>query len=144
MTAIGIRCAPMARSKRYEFSKEVKRQANARSGGRCEAVGVAYGLEPGQRCNAPFKAGAKEFDHYPLPATMEDSDTLENCMVCCPDCHGHKTRTLDIPVQAKTKRVSDKASGVVKPKGTIPSRPFCGYASNARDINDDLLEADQP
>lgn len=131
----------MARSRRYEFSKEVKRQANSRSGGRCEAVGVAYGLPPGQRCNSVLVR--KEFDHYPLPATMEESDVLENCVVCCPTCHKHKTRTLDIPVQAKTKRVSDKANGIVKPKGTIPNRPFVGFPSNSRDINADLYE-DQP
>lgn len=133
----------MARSHRYEFSKDVKRAADKRSEGRCEAIGVAYGLEAGQRCNAPFKGGKKEFDHYPLPATMEDSDTLENCVVCCPACHAHKTRTLDIPVQAKTKRVSDKHTGVVRPKGSIPNRPFGGFPSNSRDINADLLEADQ-
>lgn len=102
----------MPRSRRYEFTKPVKRDALARSGGRCEAVGVVYGLKPGERCNAPFKAGAKEFDHYPVPATEEGSDALENCVVCCPACHAHKTRTFDIPVQAKTKRVSDKHDGI--------------------------------
>jgi len=109
------------RSRRYEFSKQVMREALARSGGRCEAVGIAYGLERGQRCNAVFKGGVKEFDHYPLPATMEGSDTLENCVVCCPTCHKHKTRTLDIPVQAKTKRVSDKHLGI---RRTKPKSPF--------------------
>lgn len=132
----------MARSRRYEFNTQTRRDAFDRSGGRCEAVGVAYGLEPGQRCNAVLVR--KEFDHYPLPATMEDSDTLENCVVCCPTCHKHKTRTLDIPVQAKTKRVSDKHKGIVRPKGSLKSAPFGGYASNSRDINDDILEADQP
>jgi 5-methylcytosine-specific restriction protein A len=112
----------MARSKRYEFSKATMRAANARADGRCEAVGVAYGLERGQRCNAVLKA--KEFDHYPLPATMEGSDTLENCVVCCPACHKHKTRTLDIPVQAKTKRVSDKHLGISRPKHQWGSRPL--------------------
>lgn len=113
----------MARSRRYEFSKSVKRQANARSGGRCEAVGVAYGLPAGKRCNALFKGGRREFDHYPLPATMEGSDTIDNCVVCCPECHGHKTRTLDIPVQAKTKRVSDKANGI-RPTPKLQSQGF--------------------
>ncbi|WP_108459153.1 HNH endonuclease [Devosia naphthalenivorans] len=97
---------------RYEFSKKVRREADERSGGRCEALGEIYGLEPGQRCNAPFKAGAKEFDHFPVPATEKGSDTLDNCVVCCPTCHAHKTRTFDIPVQAKVKRVSDKHRGI--------------------------------
>ena len=131
----------MARSRRYEFPKPVMRDALARSEGRCEAVGVAYGLEPGQRCNAVLVR--KEFDHYPLPATMEGSDTLGNCVVCCPTCHGHKTRTLDIPIQAKTKRVSDKHNGIVRPKGSIPNRPWGGHPSNVRDIRADLTE-DQP
>ena len=114
----------MARSVRYEFSKPVMRQANERSGGRCEALGEVYGLEPGQRCNAPFKAGKKEFDHYPVPATEKGSDTLENCVVCCPDCHGHKTRSFDIPVQAKVKRVSDKHQSITrKPSGFPKSEP---------------------
>jgi 5-methylcytosine-specific restriction enzyme A len=128
------------RSKRYEFGKDVKREADKRAGGRCEATGWVYGLEPGQRCNAPFKGGKKEFDHYPLPATMEDSDTLDNCVVCCPACHSRKTAKFDIPSQAKAKRVNDKHTGIVKPKGQITNRPFGGFPSNVRDINADLIE----
>lgn len=108
----------MPRSKRYEFSKAVQREALARSGGRCEATGAVYGLQPAERCNAPFGTKRPEYDHYPLPATMEGSDTVENCVVCCDTCHGFKTRTFDIPVQAKTKRVSDKHNGI----GRKPSR----------------------
>lgn len=99
---------------RSEFSKPTKREALKRSGMLCEAVGAVYGLEPGQRCNAPLSHGV-EFDHYPVPATERDSDGLENCVACCKTCHGHKTRTFDIPVQAKTKRVSDKHLGIRKP-----------------------------
>ncbi|WP_131798193.1 HNH endonuclease [Devosia elaeis] len=106
----------MARSRRYEFKKSTMREAFARSGGFCEAVGVAYGLQPGQRCNTPLDGKRKEYDHYPLPATMEESDVLENCVVCCVPCHKHKTATLDIPVQAKTKRVSDKAKNIGRQK----------------------------
>jgi 5-methylcytosine-specific restriction protein A len=106
----------MARSVRYEFGKQVRRDANARSEGRCEAVGTVYGLEPGQRCNAVFKGRAKEFDHYPVPATEKGSDTLENCVVCCPKCHRHKTATFDIPGQAAAKRISDKHQGISRPK----------------------------
>lgn len=128
----------MARSVRYEFGKAVKREANARSGGHCEAVGTVYGLEPGQRCNAPFKAGKKEFDHYPEPATEKGSDTLENCVVCCPKCHGFKTAKFDIPVQAKVKRTSDKHEGIRKPS-LWASRPMSmRSAPRVRDINEDL------
>lgn len=99
---------------RHEFSKPTKREALKRSGMHCEAIGSVYGLEPGQRCNAPLSHGV-EFDHYPVPATERDSDGLENCVACCRTCHVYKTRTFDIPVQAKTKRVSDKHLGIRKP-----------------------------
>lgn len=99
------------RARRYEFPKPVMREALKRSGKLCEAVGAVYGLEPGQRCNAPLDRGV-EFDHYPAPATDEGSDTLENCVSCCPTCHRHKTRTYDVPMQAKGKRVSDRNQGI--------------------------------
>lgn len=101
---------------RYEFTKPTKREALKRSNGYCEAVGKAYGLPSGVRCNAPLSHGV-EFDHYPVPATERDSDGLDNCVACCKTCHAFKTRTLDIPVQAKTKRVSDKHQGIDKPRG---------------------------
>lgn len=107
---------------RHEFSTKTKRAARERSGGFCEAVGDVYGLEPGQRCNAPLSRGV-EFDHYPVPATERDSDGLENCVACCKTCHSHKTRTFDIPVQAKTKRVSDKHLGV-RTKSRLRSAGF--------------------
>lgn len=106
-------------TRRYEFSKQVKREALARSGGRCEGIGEVYGLPPGQRCNAPLSHGV-EFDHYPVPATEIASDTLDNCMAVCRTCHGRKTRTFDIPIQAKTKRVSDKHLGITRSKHPIP------------------------
>jgi hypothetical protein len=99
---------------RSEFSKPTKREALKRSGGYCEAVGKAYGLPSGHRCNAPLSHGV-EFDHYPVPATERDSDGLDNCVACCRACHGFKTRTLDIPIQAKTKRVSDRHNGIRQP-----------------------------
>jgi 5-methylcytosine-specific restriction protein A len=99
---------------RSEFSKPTRREALKRSGGYCEAVGKAYGLPSGHRCNAPLSHGV-EFDHYPVPATERDSDGLDNCVTCCKACHGFKTRTLDIPIQAKTKRVSDKHNGIRQP-----------------------------
>ena len=106
---------------RSEFSKPTKREALKRSDGLCEAVGTVYGLDPGQRCNAPLSHGV-EFDHYPVPATERDSDGLENCVACCRTCHSHKTRTFDIPIQAKTKRVSDAHHGVTKKTGFPTNR----------------------
>ncbi|KKB09370.1 HNH endonuclease [Devosia chinhatensis] len=105
----------MARSRRYEFNKQTKREALQRSGKLCEAEGSVYGLQAGQRCNAPLDSGV-EFDHYPAPATDKGSDTLENCVAACKTCHGFKTRTYDTPMQAKGKRVSDKHQGISRPK----------------------------
>ncbi len=121
----------MARSRRYEFKKSTMREAFARSGGFCEAVGVAYGLKPGQRCNTPLDGKRKEYDHYPLPATMEGSEVLDNCVVCCVQCHKHKTATLDIPVQAKTKRVSDKRLNITRQKPQWPGQRL-GSGNNQR------------
>jgi len=107
-------------AKRYEFSKAIKREALKRSGRRCEAVGAIYGLKSGERCNAPLDQGV-EFDHYPAPATDPGSDTLENCVACCPTCHRRKTGAYDVPMQAKGKRVSDKHLGIKpRPRSTFP------------------------
>lgn len=107
---------------RHEFSKPTKREALKRSGGLCEAIGEVYGLKPGERCNAPLSHGV-EFDHYPVPATDRDSDGLENCVAACKTCHGFKTRSYDIPMQAKGKRVSDKHRGI-RAKSQFPSAGF--------------------
>ncbi len=106
---------------RHEFSTKVRREARARSGGFCEAVGVVYGLEPGHRCNAPLPP--VEFDHYPIPATERDSTGLENCVACCPTCHRWKTDHFDIPAHAKVKRVSDRHSGI-RPASKWQSQGF--------------------
>lgn len=122
---------------RHEFSKPTKREALKRSEGRCEAIGAVYGLPPGQRCNAPLSHGV-EFDHYPVPATDRDSDGLENCVAACKVCHGFKTRSYDIPMQAKGKRVSDKAKGIRAAKSKIPNRPWGGTPSNTRQLREDI------
>jgi len=102
---------------RHNFSAKIRRQARKRSDGRCEAVGSVYGLAPGQRCNASLDGKRVEIDHYPIPATDEGSDVLENAVACCVDCHSHKTRTFDVPMQAKGKRLADRHNGMRKPKG---------------------------
>lgn len=99
---------------RTEFTKQVRREAVKRAAGRCEAAGVVYGLEPGQRCNGALGYGF-EYDHYPLPATDPYSGDLDNCVVCCKACHGFKTRKYDIPMQAKGKRIQDRHMGTRPP-----------------------------
>jgi 5-methylcytosine-specific restriction endonuclease McrA len=100
---------------RHNFSSAIKRAARKRSGDRCEAIGEVYGLPAGQRCNAVLTGKRVEIDHYPIPATDEGSDVLENAVTCCTDCHSHKTTSYDIPMQAKGKRVSDKHLGIRRP-----------------------------
>lgn len=107
---------------RHEFSKATKREAVKRAQGHCEAVGPLYGLDPGQRCDGDLGRGF-EIDHYPIPATDEGSDTLGNAVVCCRACHRFKTSTYDVPMQAKSKRVSDKHIGI-RPPSRWPSRPM--------------------
>lgn len=107
---------------RYNFSSKVKRQARERSGGRCEAVGIVYGLAPGQRCNASLEGKPVEIDHYPIPATDEGSDVLENAVTCCVACHRFKTSSYDVPMQAKGKRISDRHNGLRAPSGFATNR----------------------
>lgn len=107
---------------RYEFTKKTKREALKRSGGRCEGDDPVYGLESGERCNADLSYGV-EFDHWPLPAGVRGSNTLENCKAVCPKgCHAYKTRKYDIPMQAKDKRIRDKHAGIKKPSKFAGSR----------------------
>jgi 5-methylcytosine-specific restriction protein A len=82
-----------------------------------------YGLEPGQRCNAPLSKGV-DFDHYPIRAADGGPGTLENCLAICLTCHRHKTRTFDIPNAAKGKRVSDRHTGVVSHRKSSSGRGF--------------------
>lgn len=104
------------------FDKKTKRQALERSGGKCEAAGTIYGLEEGQRCNAPLSFGV-EFDHWDLEANSKDK-SLANCVASCPRCHKFKTAKHDIPKAAKTLRQQDKNRGVKRSKQTIKSRGF--------------------
>lgn len=89
---------------RHEFRKATKQAALRRSGGVCEAVGVVYGLEPGERCGASLSMGV-DFDHYPKSALDDDSDGLDNCVACCRPHHKFKTFSYDVPMQAKGRRI---------------------------------------
>ncbi len=100
---------------RHNFTQKTREAAIKRANGRCEAVGEIYGLEPGTRCNAVLAGKRIEVDHYPIPATDEGSEVLENAVVCCTACHGHKTATYDVPMQAKGRRIRERNAGVRKP-----------------------------
>ena len=100
------------------FSKQVKREALQRSGGKCEATGQLYGLPDATRCQADLGYGV-EFDHHILWANSRDS-TLDNCLAVCPLCHRFKTSNHDTPKAAKTVRQRDKHSGVHASRNPMP------------------------
>ncbi len=107
---------------RNEFTKQTKREALRRSGGKCEAVGEWYALQAGKRCEMLLSYGV-EFDHIILDANSKDN-SLENCAAVCKKCHDYKTHRHDIPKAAKTLRQQDKHNGITGPKRKWGSRPF--------------------
>lgn len=112
-------------SKRYEFSKIVKREALKRSKGFCEATGKRYGFDEFHRCNRNLSFGVA-FDHWPLPAYQEGSNTLENCIASCKRCNDYANNKFDTPRAAKEKRIKDRHAGVTKSKWNKPWRRFNG------------------
>jgi hypothetical protein len=106
---------------RREFTAKTRKQARARSGMRCEAIGHWYGLPTGQRCNADLKLAGVEYDHFLLDANSKDN-SLANCRAVCPKCHRWKTSHIDVPTAAKTKR-QELMGAKSRPKARIPSRP---------------------
>lgn len=104
---------------RKEFGTKVRKQALARSGKVCEAVGAWYGLPADQRCTRDLSYGV-EYDHYILDANSKDN-SLGNCRAVCPKCHDWKTRNRDTPLAAKT--VAQSLMGMkTRPKAKIAQR----------------------
>lgn len=101
---------------RKDFSKATKRDALKRSGKRCEAVGAAFGFEPGQRCNADLALGV-EFHHDHEAETGGDA-SLENCRAICIKCHRHVTKAF-IRELRHSDRVWDRHNGITKPKSKL-------------------------
>ncbi len=91
---------------RREFSKAVMREAFARAKGNCE------------RCTAFLYVGKYQFDHI-IADSIGGEPTLDNCAVLCSACHDEKTRTLDTPRAAKTKRQHLAHIGA-KPRSRFP------------------------
>ena len=106
---------------RREFSKDVRREAHARSGGICECyriVGVP-GLIPGG-CGQPLGTGNTFYEHI-LPDNIEPRPVLENCAVLTKTCWKLKTK-YDLPLIAKNNRVRDNDWGITKPSRMPGSR----------------------
>lgn len=117
---------------RYEFSKQQKREILSRSGGKCECIGVRYGYPEGHRCNADLAYGL-EFDHYPLPAYQEGSNTIENGLAACKRCNKYANNKFDTPRAAKEKRLKDKNAGIKKPKKKWDTKSFAGVITRGID-----------
>ena len=98
----------MSRSPRDEFSRSTPREALARSGHRCEAVGPRYGLAEGHRCNGDLGYGF-DFDHV-LEAALGGDASLDNCACVCRVCHKFKT-ARGITEIRKADRIRDKHNG---------------------------------
>lgn len=95
---------------RREFPKQVKRDALKRAAKCCEACAVPFGVK-------------FHFDHD-IADGLGGEPTLENCKVLCHICHNEKTAKHDIPLIAKTKRISDKFNGISLPRAKIQSAGF--------------------
>lgn len=122
---------------RAEFTKQTKRDAIKRASGRCEGLGVIFGLEPGKRCEAAIANGVR-FEHIDPDANSKDN-SLENCACVCLICWRYKTDHYDKPLVAKTTRQQDKANGIKRPKFKWPSRPFASRSvSNTKYIGEDI------
>jgi len=89
---------------RREFPKSVQRAAFIRCNGKCE----------GDDCGAHLYVGSYHYDHI-IPDGNGGEPTLDNCQVLCKPCHSVKTRKLDVPAIAKTKRIIDRERGIKKP-----------------------------
>lgn len=97
---------------RREFSKIVKRDAFLRAGGKCE----------GADCGAKLTKGKFHYDHD-IADGLGGGPELWNCKVLCHACHSVKTRTHDVPLIAKVKRIQDSEMGIRKPS-RLKSAPF--------------------
>lgn len=106
---------------RSEFTRKTKQEALQRSGIRCEAAGIRYGFDDGQRCNCSLSLGV-QYDHA-VPDALGGDNSLENCLAICVQCHRFKTKN-DVKQIAKSNRQRDKASGVIRPAGKIKSPGF--------------------
>lgn len=95
---------------RREFSKQVKRDALKRAAKCCEG------------CDALF--GVKFHSDHDIADGLGGEPTLENCKVLCHQCHHKKTNEHDIPLIAKTKRISDKHNGIRTERAKIQSAGF--------------------
>ena len=94
---------------RREFTRKIKAAAIARAAGRCE------------KCQAKLKPREGEVDHI-LEDALGGEPVLANAQVLCAPCHKEKTADRIAKIR-KADRARDKASGAMRAKVKIPSRP---------------------
>lgn len=94
---------------RREFPRKIRQAAIDRAAGHCE------------RCKAVLKPGEAEVDHI-LPDILGGEPVLTNAQTLCRVCHAEKT-AADVRRTRKADRQRDKASGAIRPKHSIPTRP---------------------
>jgi len=111
---------------RREFTKATRVAAFARSEGKCE------------NCRSKLGPGNVEYDHI-IPDALGGDNSLDNCQCLCRNCHGAKTTKTDVPVIAKTKRVSAKHIGADKGrrKAVIPGSKSSGWK---RKLNGEVVK----
>jgi len=106
---------------RLEFTKQTMREALKRADGLCEGL-----IASGDRCNGALTIGKYHFDHV-IPAAIGGDNSLTNCAVLCLPCHLEKTTKRDIPIIAKSKRVSDLHLGIkLKKRRPMPGSKASG------------------
>lgn len=115
--------------KRREFTPKTKKQALERSQGRCEAIGVIYGLRHGERCDTLLEASGVEYDHI-QECWIGGNNGIDNCAAVCPYCHKRKSdrgkkdkAKIDRLVGVTSKRRKNRPK-TRWPSRKIPSRQF--------------------
>jgi len=112
--------------KRLEFSRKVRKQIIDRADGKCE------------KCGSALKAGEGDADHI-LPSELGGKAEAANGQWLCKICHKAKTAD-DIKRIRKADRQRDKATGAVKPKGSMPNRGW-EKTEKRRKIDKDVVDA---
>jgi 5-methylcytosine-specific restriction protein A len=81
-------------------------------------------------CGAKLMPGKFHYDHD-IADGLGGEPELWNCKVLCHACHGVKTAKHDIPLIAKTKRISDREKGIKPPRKMTRWRRFDGSIREA-------------
>ena len=122
----------MAARQRTNFPTRVKKLAEARAEGRCEAVDPS-----GERCPLPAPRGARIFDHI-IADALNGGPTLDNCQVLCLGCDLAKY-SVDRRLIDQARRREERHAGTKAPSRPMPGSTFFrgsrGFDRVTRDRN---------